>query len=49
MRAWLASLVGLATALTVAVAVYSMPLGDAVNSAHASPCDACRGKLHLTA
>jgi lactate permease len=31
-RAWLASIVGLAVALIVAVAVYSMPVGDAVNS-----------------
>jgi lactate permease len=32
MRAWLASVIGLATALVVAVAFYSMPAGDAVNS-----------------
>ncbi len=32
MRAWLASLIGLAAALVIAVAVYSMPVGDAVNS-----------------
>jgi lactate permease len=32
MRAWLASIIGLAVALIVAVAVYSMPVGDAVNS-----------------
>jgi lactate permease len=32
MRAWLASLIGLAVALLVAVAFYSMPVGDAVNS-----------------
>jgi len=32
MRAWLASLIGLAVALIVAVAWYSMPVGDAVNS-----------------
>ena len=32
MRAWLASMIGLAVALIVAVAVYSMPAGDAVNS-----------------
>jgi len=31
-RAWLASVVGLAVALIVAVAFYSMPVGDAVNS-----------------
>jgi len=31
-RAWLASVVGLAVALIVAVAFYSMPAGDAVNS-----------------
>ncbi|MDP9221521.1 MAG: L-lactate permease [Actinomycetota bacterium] len=32
MRAWLASIIGLAVALVVAVAFYSMPIGDAVNS-----------------
>jgi lactate permease len=32
MRAWLASIIGLAVALIVAVAFYSMPVGDAVNS-----------------
>ena len=32
MRAWLASVIGLAVALIVAVAAYSMPAGDAVNS-----------------
>src|SRR5205814_9739335 len=32
MRAWLASIIGLAVALVVAVAAYSMPIGDAVNS-----------------
>jgi lactate permease len=32
MRAWLASIIGLAVALIVAVALYSMPVGDAVNS-----------------
>src|SRR5947207_12969139 len=32
MRAWLASVIGLAVALIVAVAAYSMPVGDAVNS-----------------
>jgi len=32
MRAWLASIIGLAVALIVAVAAYSMPVGDAVNS-----------------
>jgi lactate permease len=32
MRAWLASVIGLAVALIVAVAVYSMSVGDAVNS-----------------
>ena len=32
MRAWLASIIGLAVALIVAVAVYSMPVGDALNS-----------------
>jgi lactate permease len=32
MRAWLASLIGLAVALIVAIAVYSMPVGDALNS-----------------
>ena len=32
MRAWLASIIGLAVALVVAVAVYSMSVGDAVNS-----------------
>jgi lactate permease len=32
MRAWLASIIGLAVALVVAVAVYSMPVGDALNS-----------------
>ena len=32
MRAWLASVIGLAVALVVAVAFYSMPVGDAVNS-----------------
>ena len=32
MRAWLASLIGLAVALVVAVAFYSMPVGDALNS-----------------
>jgi lactate permease len=31
-RAWLASVIGLAVALIVAVAFYSMPVGDAVNS-----------------
>jgi lactate permease len=31
-RAWLASIIGLAVAVIVAVAVYSMPLGDALNS-----------------
>jgi lactate permease len=31
-RAWLASVIGLVIAVIVAVAVYSMPLGDAVNS-----------------
>ena len=31
-RAWLASIIGLAVALIVAVAVYSMPVGDAINS-----------------
>jgi lactate permease len=33
MRAWLASLIGLAVALVVAVATYSMPVGEALNSA----------------
>jgi lactate permease len=33
MRAWLASLIGLAVALVVAVLTYSMPVGDALNSA----------------
>src|SRR3954469_9202278 len=32
MRAWLASIIGLAVALIVAVAAYSMPVGNAVNS-----------------
>ena len=32
MRAWLASIIGLAVALIVAVAAYSMSVGDAVNS-----------------
>jgi lactate permease len=32
MRAWLASVIGLAVALIVAVAAYSMSVGDAVNS-----------------
>jgi lactate permease len=32
MRAWLASIIGLAVALIVAVAAYSMPVGGAVNS-----------------
>ena len=32
MRAWLASLIGLAVALLVAVVSYSMPIGDALNS-----------------
>src|SRR5689334_2088610 len=32
MRAWLASVIGLGVALIVAVAAYSMPVGDAVNS-----------------
>ncbi len=32
MRAWLASLIGLAVALVVAVVTYSMPVGDALNS-----------------
>ncbi|SEG27407.1 lactate permease [Actinacidiphila yanglinensis] len=32
MRAWLASLIGLAVALVLACAVYSMPVGDALNS-----------------
>jgi lactate permease len=32
MRAWLASLIGLAVAVIVAVSVYSMPVGDALNS-----------------
>jgi lactate permease len=32
MRAWLASVIGLAVALIVAVAFYSMPVGDALNS-----------------
>ncbi len=32
MRAWLASLIGLAVALIVAVSVYSMPVADAVSS-----------------
>jgi lactate permease len=31
-RAWLASIAGLAVALIVAVAAYSMPVGDAINS-----------------
>jgi lactate permease len=31
-RAWLASIIGLAVALIVAVAVYSMPVGDVINS-----------------
>ncbi len=33
MRAWLASLIGLAVALVVAIVTYSMPVGDAFNSA----------------
>ena len=32
MRAWLASVIGLVVALVVAVAFYSMPVGDALNS-----------------
>jgi lactate permease len=32
MRAWLASIIGLAVALIVATALYSMPVGDAFNS-----------------
>jgi len=32
MRAWLASLISLAVSVVVAIAVYSMPLGDALNS-----------------
>jgi lactate permease len=32
MRAWLASLISVVVALILAVAVYSMPLGDAINS-----------------
>ncbi|HEY2043302.1 MAG TPA: L-lactate permease [Jatrophihabitans sp.] len=32
MRAWLASIIGLVVALIVAVAFYSMPIGDALNS-----------------
>ncbi len=32
MRAWLASLIGLVVALVVAIAFYSMPVGDALNS-----------------
>ncbi len=32
MKAWLASLIALAVALVIAVAVYSMPVGDALNS-----------------
>ena len=32
MRAWLAGLISVAVAITSAVAVYSMPLGDALNS-----------------
>ncbi len=32
MRAWLASVVGLVVAILVAVVVYSMPVGDALNS-----------------
>jgi lactate permease len=32
MKAWLASLIGLAVAAVLAVAVYSMPVGDALNS-----------------
>jgi lactate permease len=32
MRAWLASVIGLAVALIVAIVFYSMPVGDAVNS-----------------
>ncbi|HEV7651017.1 MAG TPA: L-lactate permease [Actinophytocola sp.] len=32
MRAWLASLISLAVSVIVAIAVYSMPLGDALNS-----------------
>ena len=32
MRAWLASVIGLVVAIVVAVTVYSMPLGDALNS-----------------
>jgi lactate permease len=31
-RAWLASVIGLAVALIIAVTVYSMPIGDALNS-----------------
>ncbi len=33
MRAWLASVIGLGVALIVAITIYSMPLGDAMNSA----------------
>ena len=32
MRAWLASVIGLVVAIMVAVVVYSMPIGDALNS-----------------
>jgi lactate permease len=32
MRAWLASIIGLAVAIVVAVTAYSMPIGDALNS-----------------
>jgi lactate permease len=32
MRAWLAALISLAVSVVVAIAVYSMPLGDALNS-----------------
>jgi lactate permease len=32
MKAWLASLISLAVAIVIAVAAYSMPLGDALNS-----------------
>ncbi len=32
MRAWLASVIGLVVALVVAIAFYSMPVGDALNS-----------------
>src|SRR5262249_36603478 len=31
-RAWLASVIGLAVALLIAVTVYSMPVGDALDS-----------------